>query len=263
MKQYRNYGDVRQYSWCAYCGGDTKTREHVPSKVLLDKPYPKNLPIVSACESCNAGFSMDEEYIACWIEVARTQKYGSNCGTSHDRLQLSLFDQVPDPKSEKPATLALQQTTKNNPRMRQKIARILDRRPAIKSRIIDNSGQLKNVEAQRMRNVLTKLAKGHSLFELNEPRFTTPSYVNWAILSRSKFGDFQSRLQGFWSHLFRFRLQKTTYFISENRPNLTQKLDIDRQICIYVNCLARILSQNLKFGSTDTRRFRSGNYQQF
>ncbi|MBV7339877.1 transketolase [Chloroflexi bacterium TSY] len=75
------------------------------------------------------------------------------------------------------------------------------------------------------------------------------------ILSRSKFGVFgyfQSRLQGFWSHLFRFRLQKTTYFISENRPNLTQKLDIDRQICIYVNCLARILSQNLKFGSTDT-----------
>ncbi|MBV7335979.1 class I SAM-dependent methyltransferase [Chloroflexi bacterium TSY] len=75
-------------------------------------------------------------------------------------------------------------------------------------------------------------------------------------LSRSKFGvfgDFQSRLQGFWSHLFRFRLQKTTYFISENRPNLTQKLDIDRQICIYVNCLARILSQNLKFGSTESR----------
>ncbi|MBV7329497.1 Rpn family recombination-promoting nuclease/putative transposase [Chloroflexi bacterium TSY] len=76
-----------------------------------------------------------------------------------------------------------------------------------------------------------------------------------ASLSRSKFGvfgDFQSRLQGFWSHLFRFRLQKTTYFISENRPNLTQKLDIDRQICIYVNCLARILSQNLKFGSTES-----------
>ncbi|MBV7329264.1 polysaccharide biosynthesis C-terminal domain-containing protein [Chloroflexi bacterium TSY] len=59
-------------------------------------------------------------------------------------------------------------------------------------------------------------------------------------------------MQGFWSHLFRFRLQKTTYFISENRPNLTQKLDIDRQICIYVNCLARILSQNLKFGSTES-----------
>ncbi|MBV7332361.1 hypothetical protein KFU94_29855 [Chloroflexi bacterium TSY] len=76
-----------------------------------------------------------------------------------------------------------------------------------------------------------------------------------ARLSRSKFGvfgDFQSRLQGFWSHLFRFRLQKTTYFISENRQNLTQKLDIDRQICIYVNCLARILSQNLKFGSTES-----------
>ncbi|MBV7336781.1 MFS transporter [Chloroflexi bacterium TSY] len=35
-------------------------------------------------------------------------------------------------------------------------------------------------------------------------------------ISRSKFGvfgDFQSRLQGFWSHLFRFRLQKTGWFI--------------------------------------------------
>ncbi|MBV7337588.1 tyrosine-type recombinase/integrase [Chloroflexi bacterium TSY] len=82
----------------------------------------------------------------------------------------------------------------------------------------------------------------------------TPTKIGVGSISRSKFGvfsDFQSRLQGFWSHLFRFRLQKTTYFISENRPNLTQKLDIDRQICIYVNCLARILSQNLKFGSTE------------
>ncbi|MBV7330168.1 aminoglycoside phosphotransferase family protein [Chloroflexi bacterium TSY] len=82
-------------------------------------------------------------------------------------------------------------------------------------------------------------------------------WESFIILSRSKFGVFgyfQSRLQGFWSHLFRFRLQKTTYFISENRPNLTQKLDIDWQICIYVNCLARILSQNLKFGSTDTEK---------
>ncbi|MBV7336114.1 hypothetical protein KFU94_49340 [Chloroflexi bacterium TSY] len=48
------------------------------------------------------------------------------------------------------------------------------------------------------------------------------AYMNLfrSILSRSKFGVFgyfQSRLQGFWSHLFRFRLQKTTYFISENR----------------------------------------------
>ncbi|MBV7330344.1 hypothetical protein KFU94_19250 [Chloroflexi bacterium TSY] len=83
---------------------------------------------------------------------------------------------------------------------------------------------------------------------------------HYTSLSRSKFGvfgDFQSRLQGFWSHLFRFRLQKTTYFISENRPNLTQKLDIDRQICIYVNCLARILSLNLKFGSTESNRCHS------
>ncbi|MBV7331006.1 aldo/keto reductase [Chloroflexi bacterium TSY] len=101
-------------------------------------------------------------------------------------------------------------------------------------------------------------------FAVSSPNFSLavqikPPWLNCVSISspsRSKFGvfgDFQSRLQGFWSHLFRFRLQKTTYFISENRPNLTQKLDIDRQICIYVNCLARILSQNLKFGSTEPR----------
>jgi hypothetical protein len=25
---------------CIYCGGETETREHVQSKVLLDEPYP-------------------------------------------------------------------------------------------------------------------------------------------------------------------------------------------------------------------------------
>lgn len=68
MEQLPNYGDIRQLARCVYCGGNTETRDHVPSKVLLDEPYPTNLPRVPACQHCNESFSMDEEYIACLIE---------------------------------------------------------------------------------------------------------------------------------------------------------------------------------------------------
>lgn len=68
MEQLANYGDTRQLARCVYCGGKTETRDHVPSKVLLDEPYPSNLPRVPACRHCNESFSMDEEYIACLIE---------------------------------------------------------------------------------------------------------------------------------------------------------------------------------------------------
>ena len=70
MQQMRNYGDQRQLERCAYCGaGAVETRDHVPSRVLLDEPYPENLPVVPACRSCNESFSGDEEYLACVLEV--------------------------------------------------------------------------------------------------------------------------------------------------------------------------------------------------
>src|SRR5579883_1837339 len=67
MEQIPNFGDIRQLAWCVYCGGGTETRDHVPSKVLLDDPLPKNLAVVPACLSCNTGLSGDE-YFACLIE---------------------------------------------------------------------------------------------------------------------------------------------------------------------------------------------------
>ena len=55
---------------CVYCGGTPDTVDHVPSKVLLDEPYPPNLPVVGCCESCNNSFSVDERYVACLLECA-------------------------------------------------------------------------------------------------------------------------------------------------------------------------------------------------
>jgi len=53
---------------CVYCGGaEPSTRDHVPPKVFLDEPYPPGLPVVGACEGCNLGFSLDEQYLACLI----------------------------------------------------------------------------------------------------------------------------------------------------------------------------------------------------
>lgn len=70
MKQIPNYGDQRQLAFCTYCGGPPDTRDHVPSRVLLDEPYPANLPAVGCCDACNSGASSDEEYVACIIDCA-------------------------------------------------------------------------------------------------------------------------------------------------------------------------------------------------
>jgi len=57
MEQLRNFGDARQMAFCAYCGRGTETRNDVTSKVFLDEPYPTNLSVVPACQSCNEGSS--------------------------------------------------------------------------------------------------------------------------------------------------------------------------------------------------------------
>lgn len=55
--------------WCAYCGGEATTSDHVPARVLLDKPYPPDLLTVPSCESCNNGKSSDEQYMSCVLDA--------------------------------------------------------------------------------------------------------------------------------------------------------------------------------------------------
>ena len=81
MKQIRTFSDERLDEFCSYCGKKPETRDHVPSKVLLDKPFPENLPIVPACKKCNEDLSLDEEYFSCLIECIL-------CGTTEiDKLK--------------------------------------------------------------------------------------------------------------------------------------------------------------------------------
>jgi hypothetical protein len=152
MRQIRNYGDLRQTASCAYCGGDTATRDHVPSRVLLDEPYPENLPVVPACDVCNQGFSADEEYVACLVECI---------------LSSSTY----------PSKLS-----RNN------IQRILTKKRALRARLTNAQRELGGIvqfriEDERVRNVFVKLGKGHSLFELNEPQYEMPSHLTFATLN--------------------------------------------------------------------------------
>lgn len=152
MDQIRDFADERHSTFCAYCGGRTGTRDHVPSKVLLDAPLPENLPVVPACRECNNGFSLDEEYVACLIECALS-------GTTD------------------PAELE-----------RDCIIRILKRKPALRSRLeesrrVDPAANTSFVvEERRVRRVVLKLARGHAMFEGAAPQLDQPSTIHVAPL---------------------------------------------------------------------------------
>ncbi|WP_349921866.1 hypothetical protein [Aeromonas veronii] len=134
MEQLQNLADTRLLLGCIYCGGDKGTREHVPSKVFLDTPYPENLSIIGACRECNNGFSKDEEYVACLIEAVVAG-------------------------SAEPSAIR-----------RSNIANILERSPALRNRIeaskTISSGVSFHPEVERIERVLVKLALGHAAYEL-------------------------------------------------------------------------------------------------
>lgn len=147
MLYLNNYGDERQVAACAYCRSATETRDHVPARVLLDEPFPENLPVVPACLECNNSASADEEYLACLVECVI-------CGTT------------------KPGNLA-----------RDKIRRLLTGRSALQAKL-DTAQQagVFDIELERVERVIVKLARGHSLYELNEPQLAAPSRVGIAPL---------------------------------------------------------------------------------
>lgn len=147
VQQFHDYGDDRNKGWCVFCGGAMETRDHAPSRVLLDEPYPENLPVLACCHECNQSFSLDEEYLACLIECARTG--------SVQQAQAS----------------------------RQKIAKILARKPALESRLSaarceTAAGIVWKPEDERVRNVIVKLARAHIAYEQNEPQLDEPASVS-------------------------------------------------------------------------------------
>lgn len=147
MQQLPDYGDERNKGWCVFCGGLMETRDHAPSRVLLDEPYPENLPVLACCRACNHSFSLDEEYLACLVECA---KAGS----------------VEEARAARP-----------------KVARILERKTALEWRLAaarseTHEGIIWRPEDERVRNVVVKLARAHIAYEQNEPQLDDPASVS-------------------------------------------------------------------------------------
>lgn len=132
--------DERLMVGCAYCGGEPLTRDHVPSKVLLDEPYPPDLPVICACERCNASFSMDEQYLACIVECALTGTAQPN-GVGREKIRRILCDN--------PALAALVAESRNQD---------------------DRGNAYWEPNVDRVRNVVLKLARGHVAYELGSPQ---------------------------------------------------------------------------------------------
>lgn len=150
MEQLKDFADKRLINGCIYCGGEPDTRDHVPSRSLLDSPLPENLPVVGACRKCNNNFSSDEEYFVCVL--------GAVLSGSTDAVQRPLA------------------------------ANILRRSPALRARIEGakrvHNGQITFlVEVDRVRTVLLKLLRGHAAFELSAVRREEPSEFNWGPIA--------------------------------------------------------------------------------
>jgi hypothetical protein len=144
--------DERLLGRCVYCGGRPDTRDHVPSKILLDDPLPANLAVVEACVVCNRGFSLDEEYLACFLECVLV-------GSSE-------VDLVRRPK--------VKRALLHNPRLAKRIQ---------SSAHLDEEGRLVWTPERRVSDVLVKLARGHVAYELSFSRIDVPREVVFRPLS--------------------------------------------------------------------------------
>lgn len=158
MEPLDNLGDERQLAWCVYCGGDTGTGDHVPPRVLLDKPYPTYLHQVRACRECNVGLSLDEEYVACLVDCARTGSVSVD-GPHRERIK--------DIFRRKPALLA----------------RLAQAQRHVNGQVVIEA------EVDRVRNVVLKLGRGHAAYELNEPKREAPESVSFFPLTSMSLED--------------------------------------------------------------------------
>jgi hypothetical protein len=153
VKQIVPTGDDRVLAACIYCGAAPETQDHVPSRVLLDEPFPENLPVVPSCRACNTSFSLDEEYCAALIDCITV-------GTAEP-------------------------TTQHRPKVR----KILEHHPALASvlraaRAVDvESGAVSFApDVGRLRAIALKLARGHAAFELHTVDDEEPVSVSIAPL---------------------------------------------------------------------------------
>ena len=154
MRYLNDYSDERLKGACAHCGSAIDStranRDHVPSKCLLQEPYPDNLPVVPSCIQCNSEFSKDEEYFSIL-------------------LQCVLIGSA-DPMDHRNA----------NVRKALRRSKRLGERIECSKSIVETDEESRVVwepETQRVNNVILKNARGHAFYEFGERQEIDPAYV--------------------------------------------------------------------------------------
>lgn len=155
MQQIEPFADERNQSWCIHCTrwlSDVKVnRDHVPSKSLLYRPYPANLPVVEICEDCNSGFSKDEEYLLVFLSAVLSGSTDPAC------------------QSNPQAAAVL--------RRNEKLKARIERAKTAYETIGGKTETVWKPEPDRVRQVLVKNARGHAYFEYGEPLMDDPARV--------------------------------------------------------------------------------------
>ena len=172
MKQLKDFVDTRQKAWCIHCGaslGSVQTsRDHVPSKVLLNRPLPENVPVVTICAPCNASFARDEEYVS--------------------SLLAAVISGSVDPDSDLFPVAAA--SIRHSAGLRERL---------LQSRLCQWSlwGELAiswRPDIERVNSVVIKNARGHAFYEFGEPFMNSPSSVVWhpiGLLTPAQRGRFE------------------------------------------------------------------------
>ncbi|WP_210452408.1 hypothetical protein [Pantoea ananatis] len=156
MDPKKLFYDERNMNVCIYCGGVAETKDHLPSKIFLRKPYPTNLHAVGACFKCNNGFSVNEEYMACFLHCVM-------CGSTNPT---ELIDE--------------------------RIAKSLERNTKLREKIENSHEYIGgimhwNPEIKRIEEVVSKIAKGHIYYELSEIVREEP--VEFHIIPLNQFDE--------------------------------------------------------------------------
>ena len=156
MDQLIDYSDSRNKGFCIHCGSglrhDASNRDHVPTRGLLNPPYPENLPVVEVCRQCNSEFSSDEEYLIAFL--------GSVISGST----------TPDPAISSTASRILARS----PQLAKRIARSR----TIQGHLWDDAVLVWKPELSRIERVVVKNARGHILYELGVPVLEKPSRIS-------------------------------------------------------------------------------------
>lgn len=238
MIQLTPFSDKRLDYCCAYCGENMpNTRDHVPSRILLDDPFPENLPVVGCCEKCNNEFSKDEGYFATAIECM------IHC--TRDTESLS---------REK-----IKRTLNKSGKLKEDFAgSFLEEDPVLFPDIVRKL--FFRIDRQRFENVIIKLAKGHVKFELSTPIFRPPDVIWFGFVNEMSQEDydvffstdrlekspeigcrafqkmcFDNRSDGPFNNWIIVQEGRDAYNVSDQWQKITVKIHLSKYFCCYVD----------------------------